>query len=268
MLADVPTIPGFVGLFDLLEAATPGKRSKGAAVWKHAQDAGKPLPVATLAVLPGRPKKTRVVEVGRVLDALENCITGGDFEKLLEEDRKTSLLELVVRAGADRERARHHLAEAEARILDRSRAQISMRAELATLLGRDAASLKLRCAHVDGSWIFSRYDAIALMLQPEQQDQARMIWERMQEAHPELKSSASSSTVTSGADRRIFQFAGEGQKLTPVASLQDIVEMILLVPWAFLHVLPSMQGLPCLRDRQCLACLTRLTRRTWRRELG
>ena len=88
-------------------------------------------------------------------------------------------------------------------------------------MGRDATGLKLRCARVDGGWIFSRYDAIALMLEPGQEGQARLIWERMLVAHPEGLSRGGLLT---------FKFPGERQQATPVDQIRGIVEMLFLVP--------------------------------------
>ena len=212
MFAAVPTIPGFVGLFGLLEAATPGKRSKGASAWRNAADAGRALPPANLAAFPALPKKSRAVSAGCVLDALEGALAASDYAAVLsKEDAKASLLGLMLRAGVAREEAEQQWAEAEARVLEKSQEKVAMLTELATLLGRDAAGLKLRCTRV-GGWIFSRYDAIALTLEPGQQDQARKIWDRMLETHPEVES-----------------LSGQGQE-TPVADIRGIVEMLLLAP--------------------------------------
>ena len=94
-----------------------------------------------------------------------------------------------------------------------------MLTELATLLR--SRPLKLRCARVGGSWIFSRYDAIVLMLEPEQQNQARKIWDRLSETHPEFDALQ---------ELRCFKFGGAGQQQTPMAGARDIDTMFLLVP--------------------------------------
>ena len=222
MFADVPTLPGYVGLFGLLEAATPGKRSKGASAWRNAADAGRALPPAPLAAFPSLPKKSRVVSGGCVMDALEGVLAASDYAALLsKEDAKASLLGLMLRAGMAREEAERQWAEAEARALEKSQAKVAMLTELGTLLGRNGDSLKLRCTRVEGGWIFARYDAIALMLDPVNKGQARMIWERMLEAIPDF-----------GAlqKRYCFQFGGAGQQQTPAADARGIALMLLLVP--------------------------------------
>ena len=85
MFANVPTIPGHVGLFKLLEASAPGRRSKGTAMWKSAADAGRQLPFAPLTAFPGFPKKTRSVAAQAVLDTLQVVLSSADYEALFEE---------------------------------------------------------------------------------------------------------------------------------------------------------------------------------------
>ena len=198
-------------------------------MWKRAVDAGRSLPAARLAAFPGLQKKTRAIESTSTLEALRGVIPAADYEAVLTDgDRKTSLVELMVRAGADAATAQQCLSEAEARLLEKCKEQVAMRTELAVLLGRDETGLKLRCARVNGgSWIFSRYDCIAFMLEPEHEGRAHTIWERMLETHPELESSASSSQR---APCGTFKFPGERQQETPVASIRGIVEMLFLVP--------------------------------------
>ena len=231
IFASVPTLPGFVGVFKLLEAAMPQSRRKGSAVWKRAVDAGKPLPEASLMAIPGCRQKTRAAAVAQTLEALEGAVPAADFAKLFEEDgKKASLIDLLVRGGVAEEEAEGMLALAEARVVEQSEEKLAILAELAQLLGRDGAGLKLRCRRVHGSWIFSRYDSMALMLEPEHRDQAPKIWERMLAEHPEL---SGPEVLTAGQDRgatRTFKFAGDGQRETPVADIRGTVEMLLLVP--------------------------------------
>ena len=170
--------------------------------------------------VPRPPKKSRAVRARCVLQALEGALAAADYEALFaDDDRKASLGELLVRAGTSEEDSRLRIAEAEVRLQATSQAQVAMRADVARLLGRDETGLKLR---VDGGWLFSRYDAIALMLEPEQQDQARKIWERMQEAQ-------SLSGVSTRHAAQTFKFPGQGRE-TPVAAVRGIVEMLFLVP--------------------------------------
>ena len=35
--------------------------------------------------------------------------------------------------------------------------------QLAVVLGQDAGSIAMRCAHIDNAWTFARYDGVALM---------------------------------------------------------------------------------------------------------
>ena len=101
-----------------------------------------------------------------------------------------------------------------------------MRVELAELLRMPPGVLRLRCAKVSGTWIFSRHDCIALLLGGDEA-QARKLWHRMLQEHPEMKSSASEAP---GLACGTFRFDGEAQHDTPVAGIEGIVEMLLLVP--------------------------------------
>ena len=126
MFAAVPTVPGFAGLFALLEAAAPGKRSKGAAVWRNAADAGRELPHASLEAFPGHVKKSRAVRARCVLQALEGALAAADYGALFAyDDRKASLGELLVRAGMSEEESRLKIAEAEAGLQETSQEQRS-----------------------------------------------------------------------------------------------------------------------------------------------
>ena len=131
MFAAVPTIPGFVGLFGLLEAAAPGKRSKGAGMWRNALDAGKELPRASLEAFPDLPKKSRALRIDCVLRALEAAIARADYEALFaDDDRKASLVGLLVRAGMSEGDAATAMAVAEARVQEKSSDELAMRTEL------------------------------------------------------------------------------------------------------------------------------------------
>ena len=193
-------------------------------------DAGKTLPAASLAAFPGARQKTRAISSRCVLEALEGVLAAPDYETLFEESTKRSLQELMVRAGMTAEEAKQKLVEVEAQVQEKSRAKLAMRAELEKLLGRRGDGLTLRCARVGGGWIFSRYDAIALMLEPSHEGQARSIWDRMLQSCPELSSLDGDARGDAIQTSRTFKFAGQGQQETPVADIRGIVEMLLLVP--------------------------------------
>jgi hypothetical protein len=85
----------------------------------------------------------------------------------------------------------------------------------------------MRCTRVDGRWIFSRYDGIALLTG--ESDQSNVIWQRMKRDHPDVDSTTPEGSTIS-TPFRVFQFDGAGENETPVTDIEGLVQMFLLVP--------------------------------------
>jgi hypothetical protein len=211
-----------VGLFATLEASGDGS-TKGSVTWNRAVEAKKPLPTVSKEKLPGVRNRTLVVQGTLLVAALVGALTTGVVEVLLEDaSSRFSLVALHERAGMPRQEAERLVRDATERFVGRRRDVIAMRSQLATLLGVSVDRMKMRCARVDGRWIFSRYDGIALLTgEPEQ---SNTIWLKMKVTHTELAMGESATHC------RTFQFDGEREKETPVTDIEGLVRMFLLVP--------------------------------------
>jgi hypothetical protein len=213
---------GGIGLFALLTAA---KGSCGRDLWQRA----KTDDIYTwLAKIEGVRKKTRVVAGKDVVLSLRAALNDNEFLKSLEiESDRKSLGELMAKDGITFETATDKINVAFGELQDKKYQVTAMRTQLAQMLNVD--SVKMRCArNVEGVWIFSRYDAIALMLDNGNEDQARIIWERLVE---EYQGHLNNGTVVTPCYHcETFHFFGERQRPTPVTDIKGLIEMLLLVP--------------------------------------
>ena len=219
-----------LGLFSLLEAAAQPSSTRGAVLWAKAQGrradgAGlaAQLPATVLGELPGARKATRLVRAQDAVAALESALPKATLAAVLgDAGDRASLTALMVRGGCGEATANAAVEEAAGRVSAQQDEAAAVRAELAELLQMPAGEVRLRCARVDGTWLFSRYDCIALLTGDGTERNAAKTWLRMIQEHPEVSSDVPAP--------RVFKFSGPAQKATPVAGIEGIVEMLLLVP--------------------------------------
>jgi hypothetical protein len=90
-----------------------------------------------------------------------------------------------------------------------------LRRELALVLQESSGNLVMRCALVDGEWLYSAFDCISLLSGTA--NNPRAVYNGLSERYPEIST-------------RRFKFEGRGQKPTPVATQIGLLELMVLVP--------------------------------------
>ena len=176
----------FLGTFRLLEVSCTGRSSGGSRIWKAVEDKG--LPEAILVSIDGQTKKTRGSSPSHIVQILLRTLTDEELQGLRNsEENMGSLKDLLLRAkmpAGEAESSVERLRSAPKR--PHSEEQTILRAQVALMFDKDPALLKLRCDRVRGSWIFSIFDGIGLMLDETSEEQTRMIWDRLSKDYPEL----------------------------------------------------------------------------------
>lgn len=243
-----------IGTFRLLEVACTRRSSSGSRLWKAVENKG--LPEAILVTIEGQTKKTRGSYPSHVVQILLGALTDEELQGLRNsQEDLTSLKDLLLRAkmpAGDAEAAVEKLRTAPKRPY--SEEQTILRAQVALMFDKEPAVLKLRGERLKGTWIFSCFDGIGLMLDETSEHQTWMIWERLTQDYPEVVQGIwertqtifqgldcgqegnssiildTSAVLTSSGNCRTFQFEGERQRRTPVTDIRGLVETLLLVP--------------------------------------